>query len=273
MLRSLKEFEQYTLRASDGDVGSVVDFLVDDEHWTIRYLVAETGGFLGGAKVLISPISFGLAEHGVRCFNLNLTREKVQRSPGINTTQPISRQQEREYYYYYDYPYYWGYSDLWGMGAYPALLAAGKWNESPPAPGEDPANVHLRSASDLRGYHILGSDASIGHVEDFIIDSESWEIRYLVVDTSNWWIGKKVLVAPRWAASVDGLDRTVSVALSRQAIKDCPEWLPTLELSREYEAQMYNHYGRPVYWDRLGRPVMAPPWHQSRQHASHHSIL
>lgn len=58
----------------------------------------------------------------------------------------------------------------------------------------------MRSAREVRGYQIQGRDEAIGHVNDFIVDDETWEIRYLVIDTSNWWFGKKVLVAPHWAS-------------------------------------------------------------------------
>lgn len=106
MLRSLKSLERYKLSASDGDIGSVVDFLLDDERWTVRYLVAETGGFLSDRQVLISPISFRQADWYGRRFHLALTREKIRNSPGIDVDKPVSRQQERNYYGYYGYPYY-----------------------------------------------------------------------------------------------------------------------------------------------------------------------
>ena len=50
----------------------------------------------------------------------------------------------------------------------------------------------------MTGYHIEATDGGIGHVKDFIIDDETWAIRYLEVDTRNWWPGKKVLVSPQW---------------------------------------------------------------------------
>ena len=116
-------------------------------------------------------------------------------------------------------------------------------------------DVHLRSAQEVRGYHIQGSDEAIGHVEDFIVDDETWEVRYLVIDTSNWWFGKKVLVAPHWASRISWEERKVYVDLSRQAIKNSPEWNATAAVNREYEARLYDYYGRPVYWDTDDRPV------------------
>ena len=43
MLRSLKELEHYAVSATDGDVGTVVNFLFDDEHWAVRHLVVDPG--------------------------------------------------------------------------------------------------------------------------------------------------------------------------------------------------------------------------------------
>lgn len=122
----------------------------------------------------------------------------------------------------------------------------------------------MRSAGELRGYHIQGSDEEIGHVEDFIVDDESWEIRYLVIDTSNWWGGKKVLVAPRWAGHTSWSKSKVHVDLSRQTIKKSPEWKAGEAINREYEARLYDYYGRPAYWEGGGRTAGVSPPQQSK---------
>ena len=98
------------------------------------------------------------------------------------------------------------------------------------------------------GYHIEARDGEIGHVEDFIIDDETWEIRYVVVDTRNWLPAKKVLIAPRWIDRVSWNDSKVYVSLSQEAIKNAPEYHPDT-LNREYESKLHDHYNRPKYWD------------------------
>ena len=252
MLRSLKDLEQYTVTASDGDLGKVANFLLDDERWTIRYLVVEPGLFHDGRRVLISPIFFRQAEWATHCFHLAMTQERIRNSPSVDTDKPVSRQHERDYFRYYGYPYYWGYSGLWGMGAYPGLVAP--WDEPVGDRKEQSGDVHLRSAKEVSGYDIEGSDGGIGGVSDFIVDDNSWEIRYLVVDTSHWWFGKKVLVAPQWATRVSWSERKVYVDLSRQAIMKSPAWDATAAINREYEAHIYDYYGRPVYWVGNDRP-------------------
>ena len=219
-----EDLERYAVSATDGDVGTVVNFLLDDERWVVRYLVVETGTFFNERRVLISPISFRRAEWSTHRFEVALTMDKIEKSPSIDTDKPVSRQHELDYHAYYGYPYYWGYSGIWAMGGYPSLLAAAQRNDSPAKNSDKSGDVHLRSAKEVRGYDIQGSDGAIGHVDDFIVDDETWEVRYLVVDTSNWWFGKKVLLAPHWANRISWDERKVFIDSSRQAIKSGPEW-------------------------------------------------
>ncbi len=249
MLRSLKALERYTVSASDGDIGNVVNFLLDDERWIVRYLVVESGGFIDAPRVLISPISFRDVEWSTRHFNLALTKDKVKNSPSIDVDKPVSRQHEGDYFRYYGYPSYWGGgSGFWGMGSYPGLLATGRWNDAPVDHSTNSGDVHLRSAREVRGYHVQGNDDAIGHVEDFIVDDETWAVCYLVIDTRNWWFGKKVLIAPHWASRVSWEARKVFVDMSREAIKNSPEWDADAPIDREFETRLYAHYGRPSYW-------------------------
>ena len=256
MLRSLNDLESYTLTATDGDLGTVSNFLLDDERWTVRYLVVEPGLFHDGRRVLISPIFFRQAEWATHCFHLALTKDKIRNSPSVDVDRPVSRQHERDYFRYYGYPYYWGYSGLWGMGNYPGLLAP--WNEPPANREEVSGDAHLRSAKEVVGYDIQGGDGPIGSVVDFVVDDETWRIQYLVIDTSHWLFGKKVLVAPEWASRISWEERKVYMDLSREAIKNSPPWHSGAAIDREYEEHLSDHYGRPTYWgeeDRRGEPA------------------
>jgi hypothetical protein len=260
MLRSLKDLERYTVHATDGDIGYVVNFLFDDQRWTVRYLIVKTSGLFEGEQVLISPISFRRVDWSTRRFELALTKDKVRHSPSVDADKPVSRQQEWDYYQYYQYPHYWEVPGIWGVGAHPELLAPSGDNS---APIEHPADVHLRSAKEVRGYHIQESDEEIGHVDDFIVDDETWELRYLVVDTSNWWFGKKVLIAPQWTDSISWEKNKVYVNMTRDAVKNSPEWDATAAINREYEVRLYDFYGRPLYWEGGHQRVEAPPAHHS----------
>jgi hypothetical protein len=154
---------------------------------------------------------------------------------------------------YYGYPYYWGGPYLWGRASYPAGLTVRKEAVTQAEAlqaraGKESADSHLRSTNEVKGYHIEAADAEIGHVEDFIIDDETWAIRYLEVDTRNWWPGKKVLVSPQWIEQVSWPVSKVFVHLSRETIKNGPEYFESMPITREYENRLYSYYGRPAYW-------------------------
>lgn len=253
MLRNLKALRGYAIRATDGVIGEVDDFYFDDEDWGIRYLVVDTGTWLSGRKVLISPIALGSPDWMIQELPVSLTKRQVEHSPDIDTKKPVSRQQEAQYFGYYGYPYYWGGAGLWGMGAYPgSLTAEGRIEEDLKIHGSGASplrdDCHLRSGNSVLGHHIEATDGDIGHLEDLIVDDYTWAIRYLVVDTSNWWGGHHVLVAPQWIENVSWIDAKVAVDLSRQAVKDAPPYNSALQLDRQREQAMHEHYGRPGYW-------------------------
>jgi hypothetical protein len=245
MQKTISNLKGYTLGASDGDIGSVDDFLFDDDYWTIRNLVADTRKWLPGRRVLISPIALGKIDRQSKRVTVSLSKDQVRHSPGIDGGS-FSREREIEYYDYYRWPYYWVGGDVWGAGVYPGSLAAAQKMAIDSEQQKDGASV-LRSAKELRGYYLEALNGEIGHVDDFIIDDETWEIRYIVVDTQNWWPGKKVLVSPDWIDRISWSDCIVYVDLSREAIKTGPEF-DAEELSRDYEESLYEHYGRPRYW-------------------------
>ena len=247
MLRSLKELEDFSVSASDGAIGKVGDFYFDDDAWGVRYLVVETGGFWEDRhQVLVSPMAFGPADWPTRSFHLSLTREKVRLSPEASLDKPVSRQFEQDYSRFYGWPTYWIGDGLWGSWSYPGELAV-----APPAAlSEDleHSDPHLRSLREVIGYHIQGSDGELGHIADCVVDDRTWAIRYLVVDTSNWWVGKKVLLSPHWVERISWAENQVHVNLPRADIKNSPEWRPDQPVNREYETRLYDYYGRPAYW-------------------------
>jgi hypothetical protein len=246
-----KHVKDFTIRAVDGEIGTVADIYFDDETWAIRYLVVDTGGWLGGRQVLISPISVVQTDWAAKQLDVALTKRQVENSPAIDTHQPVSRQYEAAFLGYYGYPYYWGGPYLWGPAFYPAGLAdptsASAGAIANRVRRESP-DSHLRSTDAVTGYDIEAADGEIGHVDGFVVDDEAWAIRYMEVATRNWWPGKKVLVSPSWIERVSWEESKVYVGLSREAIQDGPEYVESRPVTREYENLLYFHYGRPPYW-------------------------
>lgn len=264
MLRSINDLENYAIHATDGIIGHVKDFYFDDKAWVIRYLVVDAGTWLSSRKVLISPIAIGHPQWMEKILPVSITKEQVKNSPDIDTDKPVSRQHEIRYLGYYGYPYYWGGIGLWGGEAYPSMLMTGYsgFGAMPPplrseaeeasaraeAAQHQDDDPHLRSCKAVNGYHIQATDGDIGHVEGFLVDEETWALRYFIVNTSNWWLGHQLLIAPPWIEAVSWADATVSVNLTRQAVKDAPPYDSAAQLDREQEMGIYEHYGRRGYW-------------------------
>ncbi len=231
MIRSAKDTLGYTIHATDGEIGKVRDLFFDDKQWTIRYLVVDTGAWLSGRTVLISPASVTAADWEGRAVRVMLTREQVKNGPDINTELPISRRVEMEFHRYYGFPFYWGGGAVWGPGMTPGALAAAavtspvlEQEEQDTERSEDQEESHLRSVRVIDGFAIQARDGEIGRVTDFLFDDETFRINYMVIDTSNWWSGRKVIVPPTWVTDVDWAEKQVNVDLKRETIKDSPEF-------------------------------------------------
>jgi sporulation protein YlmC with PRC-barrel domain len=259
MLRTMKELEGYAIRATDGDIGRVKDVYFDDERWVVRYLVVETGSWLSSRKVLISPFAIGQPDWAGKVLPVSITQQQVKDSPDIDTDKPVSRQHEMQYLGYYGYPYYWGGAGLWGNGLSPSMMlisggyGGGYTGDDPDrtavgAARNEDGDPHLRSCKETMNYHIEASNGGIGHVRGLLIEENTWAIRYMIVDTSNWWLGHQVLIAPQWIQDVRWPDNTVTVNMTQQAVKDAPPYDAAVPLSREQEMGLYRHHGRAGYW-------------------------
>jgi sporulation protein YlmC with PRC-barrel domain len=248
-MHRVSDLRGLTIAATDGDIGSLDDVYFDSRTWRIRYLVVDTGTWLAGRRVSVAPHVAQVPDLDGKRLPVALTRAQVEGSPDVSTTPPVSRQQEIAWHAYYGYPLYWATPDLLGTtpllaGPDPRTAAAAE-----ELAARESGEAHLHSAQEVRGFYIGAADGDVGHVADFLVDVESWTIRYLVVDTSNWWTGKHVLIAPGWITDVSWDDSKVYTTLTQAAIKSSPEYDLTTPVQREYERRLYGHYRRPSYWE------------------------
>lgn len=243
MLWKASDLVGLAIEAADGEIGSVEDFLFGDRDWKIRWAVIDTGNWLPGRSVLLPPSRLVQPDPEHRVLKVALTRAQVENSPGISADPPVERQHEELLYNYYGWAPYWQ-AGFAAPGLTPPLYAAGGKPAMPVASERDPA---LRSTSDVTGYYVHARDGDIGHIEDFLVDNDSWAICYLVVDTRNWWPGKKVLVAPHWVSDISWSERAVRFDVTRERIKVSPEYDPAA-FDRGYEERLHAHYDRPTYW-------------------------
>ena len=249
MLRNLDDLHDFALHATDGLIGHVKDCYFDDHAWVVRFLVVETGNWLSSRKVLVSPISLGTPDWTSKELPVSITRDQVRNSPDIDTAQPVTRQHVSELLAYYAYPFYWNSVGIWEGGSVPNPSPM-EMPEFSPAhsvilPVRDdadpfadilqdasvprhPIDSHLRSSKDLEGYRIHATDGEIGHVEGLLVDEKTWAIRYIVANTSNWWIGYQVLIPPGSIKGLSWYDGTVTLEQTMQQVRDAPQYHPDI---------------------------------------------
>jgi hypothetical protein len=255
MLRSTKEIIDYKILALDGEIGKVADFYLEEEAWTIRYLVVDLGFWILGRKVLLSPAALGKPDWSSQVFPVTLSKDQIEKSPDIDTHKPISRAHEISLGNYYRWPFYW--SQLHSMAAAPIVspIAVKESDvdrqderaEIEPDPDES-AQYKLRSFLELVNYQVDGLDGSLGQVHDFIVDDDTWIIRYLVLDADELARNKKILISPLWLRSVSYQEESVQIDLSQDSVIHSPDFDPEKPIQRKYEEIIYDYHGRPYYW-------------------------
>jgi hypothetical protein len=246
MLHEVKKLNFYKLSAPDGEIGKFEEFYFDDKYWAVRYLVVDVGNWVTDRKdrrVLVSPYAVRAVDENKKIIVTDLTKKQIKDSPSWNVQQPVSRQVEQTYYEYYSWPVYWNGPYMWGPYNYPVLHKV-----QTAAHSEKAWEPNLRATAAVSGYHVQAEDGEIGHVVDFIVDDKTWAIRYLIVDTQSWSPGKHVLLSPQWIERVSWNESKVFVKLSRETIKQGPEYQKDSLITRDFETRLHHHYNREGYW-------------------------
>ncbi len=243
MFRSINGLKGFVIATIDGEIGQCKDFLFDDRHWAIRYMVADTGKWLPGRKVLVSPIALGKPDWEARRFPVQLTRQEIEDSPPLDKDAPVSRQYESSWFDYYGWPYYWFGGGMWGATPYPTALFLKRLQKAVEK-GLEPEESHLRSVNEVTGYQILSKDGKVGHAEDFLVEEEAWVLRYIVINIHNGLPHRKVLVAPTWVTWVDWVSMQIRIELTTEAFRNMLEYDPSVPIDRRHEGRLHEQHGR-----------------------------
>ena len=249
MLLAASALKGYAIEASDGRVGTVTDLLFDNSSWNIRWIVVDTGTWLTARKVLLHPSAVTRPDYERQELSVALSRHQIEASPSIHQDQPVSQQAENSLYDYYGWDPHWGGTYFGGGGIAPPLSAPPYFGMSAlrepmgAVQVPDEGDPHLRSVAEVTGYHILASDGEIGHAENFLIEDATWSIRYLIVDTSNWWLGRHVLISPYAVSKVSYAERQIAMGVDRDKVKSSPPWDPAAMIDTYYEKRLHRHYG------------------------------
>lgn len=250
MLNKVKDLMNYKLHCLDGEIGKVKDFYFEDKTWTIQYLIVNTGNWLIGRQVLISPDAITSMNKEEECFYINLTKSQIEKSPILDSDKPVSKQFLNEYREYFQYPMYpigIGYGGAWNT-----LMFIPNENDKEKSlkdiEEENDWNPHLRSINTLCGYEVKALDDEIGHVDDFLIDVETWWINYLEINTKNWLPGRTFIISPKWIDYIKCDETRVYVNLNSDEIKESPEYTSESLLDGDFEKLLHEHYNREGNW-------------------------
>ena len=255
MLRRLGKMAGFKVEGTDGEVGQVKGFYFDDQEWMVRYFVVETGSWLASKLVLISPACIGLPDWQAARLPVDLTKKQVADSPDIDLHKPVSRQQLLDLHNHYGWPPYWGEGAALEIGYWSPLSTAAEETEEKQASEaqteqekEPKDDLHLRSVSEVTGYHIQATDGDIGHVVDFFAEDATWRIEYMLVDTRNLLPGKHVILSTNWISEVNRPERKVLINVTREKVKESPTFDPLPDtFSQQYEHALHSHYGFPYH--------------------------
>ena len=253
MLIRVRALRHYKIHALDGEIGHLDQLYFDDETWAVSYVVVDLGSWLSGRQVLISPTAILEVDPPHKMLHLTLTKDQIEKSDDIYRHKTVARQHPTDYSIFFGWPLSPG---LFGLNPTPRPSTGGNVakdsgpERSVTSPSDEENDSHLRSTDVVGAYHIMARDGEIGHIEDFIVDDQTWTIRYAVVDTKNWWPGKKVLLATEWVLWVSWAESNTYVSPPRDLIATAPEFDPTLPLTRDYEQKLYAHYQRSPYWEQ-----------------------
>ena len=210
MFIAAKEMYGAPLEGSDGRVGSLYDFLFDDQSWKLRHLVVSIDRWCLGRHVLLYPEVLNGMNWPDRRLHVQLTKEQMWEAPGTETDLPTARYES--------------------LSAAQVLVWEAYWSSIQESSTEIQGNPNLHSTRMLTGMHLHCSDGQLGHIDDFVIDTSSWFIRDLVVDTRNWWPGKRVLIEPSLVEKIDWDEREVRLSVPRDQIEHRPAYqMATLE--------------------------------------------
>lgn len=190
MLWDISILKGYAVLGSDGHLGTVSDLLFDDATWKMRWLVVNTRDWFPSHEVLLPVAAWGRLDISRRQFTVRLSRQHIEDCPGIEADLPVSRQ---------------GRIDL-----------RGRYGRS--ADG-DP---HLRSVDAVLGHRVYAGDAEIGHVDEILVDSADWCIRYIKVDTRGWRPEDRILIPPRSIREIDWPERVVHLATDPREVVGSP---------------------------------------------------
>ncbi len=209
MLDRLKPLLGHQIHASDGLIGTLDDFYIDDDQWIMRYLIVDTGTLLRRHKVLISPTAIDGIDWDGKTISLQHSMEQISCSPNIDVDKPLSRRIEADLLKYYG------------------------WVSHCPEPSTGPAlagDAPLCSMRNMCTYGVMAVDDRVGAIEDFIVDHNGWPIVLAILDTRHYLLAHHAVIPARRLKGVRGEDREIDIDMNKADVSASPQFDPALQL-------------------------------------------
>lgn len=242
----------FHLQAQDGEIGKMKDILIDDHQWGGRWMVADTGDWLPGRKVLLSPISFEEPDTDAKCIPVRMTQKEIEESPPLEEDAPVSLQYEKTFYDQFYWPYYWIGGGLWANETEPIYLDPDRNQEEIDTELEsDPEHQQhvLRSADELKNYQVTSSrtfdEDVLGTVTDLVIDTRTWAVPYLILQNRSLMPSKKILVPQDRVVQTDWHKHNIQLNLEENVFGIAPGLEDTECISPEMEERALAFFGTP----------------------------
>lgn len=242
MLLAISALKGRAIEASDGKIGSVSDLLLEDNTWRIRWLVDDTGTWLVERKVLISPLAIQRAGLDHNTVGVNLTKAQVEGSPEISSDEPVSRRTEHDLYIYYGWNPYWSTGDIGSLGSPFPSYAAALVSQADGHSSLQKGDPHLRSSTEMLGYHIQAADGEIGHLANLVIDDSDWQVQYLIISDRNWLPGKHLLILPETVREISWAEGMIRIDLNTDQVEASPPWNQADLIDPKYQEKIHGHF-------------------------------
>ncbi|MCE5328364.1 MAG: PRC-barrel domain-containing protein [Planctomycetaceae bacterium] len=244
-LASMRTLASARIHAADKPIGKVEDFYFEQRNWIVRYLVLDTHVWLPGRRVLVAPAAVEDIDWSQGEVHLALSREQVRNSPSVDDKVTISREHETMLAKYFGWLPYWESRPL------PESLSRSVAAEARP---EDRIELerHRKPESTLTAYretlqyNLAAIDGEFGSVEDFLIDPQTWEMRYVTADVGTLFHKRLVMLSTDWLADISWARRQVRSKMTQDRIRSSPP-VPEV-IDRAYEIALHEHFARPGYW-------------------------
>jgi sporulation protein YlmC with PRC-barrel domain len=242
MLIKTEDLKGFNTESIDDIQGEIYDFYFDDLFWNIQYLLIKTGGLLKEKSILMSHVVLGVPDIERQALSVKVSFQTNNKKEKPEELQTISESKEKKASEILNWPLSrlnlvsLDEKDLKNL--INNMVTDGKQHY-------ENENLHLRSRNEVLGYHIQAKNGEIGHVDDLIIETESWKIRYLIVDTRNWLPGgKDVLISPAWIEKIKWNKNRVYIDLKKGVIENSPPYDPEAPIDDQFELKLFKYYGR-----------------------------